>query len=532
MTSYSSWSDWLAPAAAAVEAIKGRVVKFPAAGGEVLVVFKEGMLPHLTGSCSRARCRDNTATEFDLRRLQACPQSGTSGSRSFVPFAKVQAVEREVELMTAVGEHPHIVSCYASLVDNVGPSHTRLLLCDPCMDSLSGHLNTHSKASPVVATETIGICDHIIHGLEHLHRHHILCGRIAPAGVLLGCDGLWKLGDFRHAARLPLTTAQWREQCVARPEDDTKGQPCIPPEARSCVDGALSLIADVWLLGYMLAGLLIWCRPGAAILQQRGAIGDTLIVATLETLLDPLEARLWLLFHGMLASEPTQRPSVQELCALVGSLEDVAAEDLLKMLPASGRFHCNSSVLGAVRRVAVNQVMAESQNPAHRSSQLMTGATLRDLRERLLDPADIDSMCANCGVNLDWVPTLVGDGFQGKGLDRQVDAPQLVALGNDLLVSTDGLKIPARSIGSLSTDAGSASESDSICSRALTPSLENSQGFDEEDCSSVSDVDSQTGPAPRLLDLSALAVHELSGCEEAAVPCEDASGGADDKKQK
>jgi serine/threonine protein kinase len=423
-----SWSEWLArqplfatATAAVARSVTGRTRTFSSSK----TVHEEQRLPHLGGMCFRARCLEDTALEYDLRHLEPATRDNGSGAAKdsssagatraagFVTLDAFKAVEREVALMTAARNHPHVTGLHAVLVENVGRLHTRLLLCDPCVDSLAGRLDICGGSLSSLQLSELG--RQLALGLEHLHSCEILCGSITPSGVLLGCDGAWKLGDFSCASRLPLSAAQWHEQLTAsRPgfQGRTKllhglGE-CMPPEARSCDEATITQDADVWLLGRLLATLLVGASTGGAIFEQQRGFGDTLLTVSTDALLDVVSARLWLLLHWMLAAEPTQRPKISEIHTLLDALEHASPESLLQMMPGTARFHCSSTAFAAVRKLAADQAadvtlekMMDASKRRAMVSHLTAGKTLEKLRDMVHDPFHIDTICDNCGVKLE-----------------------------------------------------------------------------------------------------------------------------------
>ncbi|CAE7748421.1 rskn-2 [Symbiodinium pilosum] len=201
---------------------------------------------------SRARCVVSGA-QYDLRRLIAQP----TASSGHVALEALESVQQEAELSERAGKHPNIVRCHGILVQNVGPSHCQLLLCEPCGIDLLQHVA--AKGGDMAAGELADLGQQLAMGLAHLHGLILLYGSLAATGVLRGSlDGLWKLGDFSRAAALPVAASEWRGRSGAKPCE-------VPPEARGRTDDALKPEADVWLLASLLFGTLCGSAPGPGI---------------------------------------------------------------------------------------------------------------------------------------------------------------------------------------------------------------------------------------------------------------------------
>lgn len=463
-------------------------------------VREEHALSHSGVAVSRARCTE-TGVEFDLRRLRLGAESG-----GLVMLAKLEALERESRIAMAAGGHPHIVRCHATLVENLGTDHSRLFLCDPCCVDMATHLKAHGGALHAESVAEIG--QQLSLGLRHLHSLDILCGSITPNGVLLGCDGKWKLnGQLGAAAELPCSLEEWRLRYVA---SSSQQLPPLPPEARppeaghkllssgqklleEAALGDVTPALDIWMLGALLAGALQGvdaCGIGGA------RSGNAVLAASEEVLLCPLAARLWMLIHWLLATESVQRPWTRRLVTLVHSLSEWLPQDLLIEMPEYARFHCQGMAAAAARKLAFAGLAAAGGM----NRSCVAGLPLELLRRSLADPSDVDQLCENCGLD-------VGE-YAGAAEDNERSAPSLLlVLSMPALVSFEAeLKVeetlgrsPSRGGSDASTDEGSASGDDStVGSDWFRARRRHSACQDDDVASSVSGIGD--GDLPYLKD--------------------------------
>lgn len=392
-----SFTGWLAQASAHVPSIfAGRKHLFRREDCDISV-SEERTLSHSSSSAVRARCNDS-GVEFDIRRLRVGAEAG-----GLVTLAMFETLERESHLAGQAGGNPHIVQCFATLIDNSGTDHCRLLLRDPCCMDLSTHLKATGGALDVDSVSEIG--QHLSLGLRHLHGLDILCGSVTPQGVLLGCDGKWKLlGDLSGTAELFCNVEEWRLRRLAATPADAK-QPLLPPEARQKASTEqqseevplVTPALDIWMLGALLAGLL----QGV---DDRGIgghrAGHAILAATDDVLLCSAASRFWLLLHWLLASEPVQRPWSRSLVEIIHSLSEWCPQDFLIEMPEYARFHCQAMATAAARRLAFAGVAGAGAN-----RRCAVGLPLEVLRQSLADSSSVDQLCENCGLMVGEFPS-------------------------------------------------------------------------------------------------------------------------------
>jgi len=243
-----------------------------------------------------------------------------------------------------------------------------------------------NEGNPLPIAETADLGQQLAFGLSHLHNLSILCGSgLVATGVLRGRDGCWKLGDFSGSGRLPLCASSWTFK---------DGAPA-PPEVRKADDREITVAADVWMVGHLLAQMAL--RGSATTSVEDG--GDDVPMLAPSALLEPLTARLWVLLHWLLSGVPKQRPGAGEFAALIGALRYMEADELLQDMPRVVRARVFATGTAAARNLALEAAIASSPSTA-RSSLIdrLAGAPLAEVREALSDAAEIDELCRNCGL--------------------------------------------------------------------------------------------------------------------------------------
>jgi len=371
--------------------LAGQSYVFPVMEGSILV-HTRGVLSHSQGNSSRASC-NTSGIEFDIRRLRLGAKSG-----SLVTLEMCKGLERETDIASSVGSHPHIVRCFGSLVENIGAEHCRLLLCDPCSCDLAEHLRIHGGLLPIDDVAELG--EQLSLGLRHLHSLSILCGGVTTHGVLLGCDGKWKLlGDLSSAAVLPLHVTEWRRRLLSHTSEE---HILLPPEVRPQIAEErgthmmVSLALDIWMLGAMLAQIMEGV-DGKCISNARS--GNAVLAASQEILLCPFATRLWMMLHWLLAKDPSQRPSSRRLVDILHSLSEIAPHDLLIEMPEHARFHCEGMAMTSARKLAYSSLASVGSNRS-----CTVGLPLEILRMSMVDPSVVDQLYHNCGLELSHFP--------------------------------------------------------------------------------------------------------------------------------
>jgi len=388
----SALSDWLSGGPGSY--------RFPTAEG-LVSIREETAVAHYGEAGTRVR-GDVSGKEYDLRRLRVGTASG-----GLVALAALEAVVNEVEMATDAGNHQHVVRCHASLVENAGGMHTRLLLLEPCCQTLEMFVSECGGSLPSADVTHIG--QQLAFGMGHLHSNGLLYGSSSQSGIFRGCDGMWKLGDFSCGARPPVSSAHWRER-------NSAGRPlgALPPEARShCKDAVVSMEADVWLLGFLLASVLLGSIGGSVVAAD--AIGGSMLVATPDFLSEAFQARVWLLLHWLLAEATNDRPKANEAAALLSTVKFAAPEELLEEMPQDARIHCHKAAVAAARQLAMDEAVAAAHGSSERVSVMCrySNMSFEEMRELLSDTSRVNQICECCGIDSNFsedpLPTSVSD---------------------------------------------------------------------------------------------------------------------------
>jgi hypothetical protein len=214
----------------------------------------------------------------------------------------------------------------------------------------------------------------------------------------------------------------------------------------------------------MLGALLATVLEGVDARGIGGArAGNAVLAATEEALLCPLTARLWMVLHWLLATEPLHRPSSRRLVEMIHSLCEWGPQDLLIEMPEYARFHCQGMAAAAARRLAFAGL--SSAGMVNRSC--VAGLPLDVLRQSLADPGDVDQLCENCGLELDEYSGKEDDAVAAPSLIPVLATPCPVDITIELKIE-ETLSSPklysASDPTDESTDAGSASgDESSVC---------------------------------------------------------------------
>jgi hypothetical protein len=374
----------------------------------------------------------------------------------------------------ALAPHLHVVGCHASLIENTGGTHARLLLCDPCAGDLESYVLASASTGGVARLETeeaTEIGQQVAFGIAHLHSHGLLCGSgLNSRSVLKGRDGCWKIADFSCCRRLPIWSSEWSAAA---------GQ-ASPPEVSSSGDVELTIAADIWMLGRLLAEVAIeGCRSKAGGTDSC-LHGDEAPLVPPQELLQPLLARVWLLLHWLLIAEPSQRPDAGAVAALLGkTLCYMTPTELLDDMPIAASERVLATAVAAARQLALEAVATRTVGGAARGALIdrLAGAPLPVVREALANSPSADELqrlCANCGI----------EGRRADGLIA--DAPEVTSS------SSTGSKVRAPPVEEASTDTESLRGADSSVGA-------NSREADS--CGDLLSFDSDTKPEHNLPDL-------------------------------
>lgn len=165
---------------------------------------------------ARDRERDGALTAVSTFNTEGMAETAQARSR------------REVEAMTTLGEHPHLVSVVASGEDGPRP----FIASEYMPGGDLGDLLASRPERRLPVERAVAIATDVAAGLEHAHRKGIVHRDIKPANVWLDSAGSAQLGDFGLAAgpassregveRMVVGTAAYLppEQAIGRPTDE------------------------------------------------------------------------------------------------------------------------------------------------------------------------------------------------------------------------------------------------------------------------------------------------------------------------
>jgi len=462
-------------------------LRFPSEQG-LITVREESRLTHAGGAATRARCTAGSGREFDVHRLRLAPKGGAG----FVTLADLEALTLEVEMMREAGEHPNVQRCFASLVENEGGVHCRVLLCDPCTGSLRCALAAQGGvALPLNSAVDVG--KQLALGLGHLHSVSILYGGLRPEGILRGQDGCWKLADFSRSVRMPLTLGDWRE---LNPTVFAKGAgQSLPPELSDAPEETgIDAVVDVWFLGLLLANLILGKLPGGGTRE----LGEELLVSA-SALERSDFAIFWTLLHMPLAAEPTDRPSANEISSVLGAATQMFPTELLEDMPPRVRNRCLRAATMTARQLAV-ELLVEQAAPD--ILERAASQSLRELVALLPDAIRVETLCANFGFSPSALPRLTNETeAQKPDLSPAAAHDEAPAKGSQT-TSADGC-----STDDCGTSSGEAdSQSSGSNSRSTSPSARFPRPLCE---SSEENMHSRKQQPHDLIDLGMLDVIDL-----------------------
>lgn len=377
------------------------------------MVRERGSPSLLGGTASAATSAAVASRAFMVRRLRPVEQDAVDRPVGrFVTLGALQAVAREADLLTEADRHPHLLRCHAAVIDNAGKGHCRVLLCEPCIGDLAGHLSARrdgpggssvgSSSVVLPPDEVTEIGTQIAAGVAHLHRAaNTVAGPLDTSSVLRGEDGLWKVADLGRALRLPATLGDWRRQQPGGGCSLFNRQLGCPPECAdvsgNSEDTPITTGVDSWLLGSMLCLLAFgYSASGSAPSGAPSALESR------------VEARLWVLLHWPLVEDPAERPLARELAAMLGAAVATPPEELLSSLPQTAKRQCTNAVLAVVTQLAVQEAAsAAPEAGSHAGHSCAVGrlaaTPIAELRRGLADPSLLDMLCANCGLDFSAV---------------------------------------------------------------------------------------------------------------------------------
>ena len=279
------------------------------------------------------------ATDLDLDRrvaLKFISRERATDRESLHRF------EREARAAAALN-HPHIATLYAFERD-----------ADPAfiaMEFLSGEtLRSHLARGPLPGEQTIVIARDVASALGFAHRQGIVHRDIKPENLMFDEHGGIKVTDF-GLARLARGSAVTTTGAVLGTAD------YMAPES---VNGETEAPCDVWALGVILYEMLAGVRPfvGEAPLAVLYAVTNQ-EPRPLDQESPEVTPEVAALVARMLAKNPSDRPSADEVCtALGGTVASGTRPVTVAVEPERPRRHRRAITFAALLLIVVGGALA------------------------------------------------------------------------------------------------------------------------------------------------------------------------------
>jgi predicted ATPase/class 3 adenylate cyclase len=227
-------------------------------------------------------------------------------------------VQREVQAMGRLGDHPHIVTAY-----DVGEEEGQLYIVSQYMSG--GGLDERLQAASehrLELPEVLRLADEISAALEHAHARGVVHRDLKPGNVWLDADGSARLGDFGLAL--------CAERSRLTQEGMMLGTPTyMPPE--QALSGDVDARSDLYAFGALLYEMITGRPP---------FVGDDAVSVIGQHINTPPVAPSWhraelppaleTLVLKLLAKDPAERPAsaadVRKELAMVSPLAGGEAE--------------------------------------------------------------------------------------------------------------------------------------------------------------------------------------------------------------
>jgi serine/threonine protein kinase len=301
---------------------------------EVVEICLVGGSPNVT----KVRCLASEK-EFVLKRMcLGNPQKNINDktglekgpaerANAMVSLEALQTLADKAEMLPSLGEHPNVVKCFSSQVDNTSRSHGHVFLMEICDGSVASILESKGSMS---AEEVLAMTKDVVAGLEFLHGQKegpITHGSVETSHVLKGKKGEWKLAGF--------------------------GATSFDGESPA----SAKVKSDVWQLGVLIFMSLFGVHPFGGKGQDSEAAMSLKKGCALPV---PhgrprslLEGRLCILVHWLLVPDAALRPTAKQVGVLLGHLERMVASQIMKTLPPPIRKMVGQTMLGAERQTLV-----------------------------------------------------------------------------------------------------------------------------------------------------------------------------------
>lgn len=270
---------------------------------EIVELGPVGISPNIT----KVRC---TATndEFIMKRIEMSMQCDSShgagrGNPGLVSMEALEALAQRSDLIASLPQIPNLVKCHGVQADNHGKVPAKVVLMELCGESLKDIMGQEGMKSD----DLLHVFRDVAEGLLCLHTADlgaVVHGSLEPEHIFRDLkSGVWKLGSYGAVTRSSETAS------------------------------------DIWQLGVLLLTVLF---GSTAFSICKGTSVDEvrdLIVSSLPfgRPCSNMEGRLLVMIHWMLAAEPSQRPTAEQVVIALGKLGELPAPALALALPAQDR---------------------------------------------------------------------------------------------------------------------------------------------------------------------------------------------------
>lgn len=251
--------------------------------------------PHILGEGSFKRAVTTVQTLFDQHAVAQAsqftvylkPKDANASPDDLANF------EHEMDILTALGDSPYIVSAVPVSHENQLPRVGRL---DEPGEDLSVALRTQKGKTPAQVAERLAVFEDLMQGVSHMHSRNIIHGDLKLPNCLL-INGRGKLTDFGTSARVVpqvdrLAPAS-RDKIAILPYSFTQNSygspaytsPEVRPPARVALNENLTR-TDIWACGLMLKELYDGEQFGWV--EQAGEMSGPALEAAVKKELAPI----------------------------------------------------------------------------------------------------------------------------------------------------------------------------------------------------------------------------------------------------
>ena len=129
--------------------------------------------------------------EVHVVAVKKCTMSGAKGD---------QDIPREVQILSSVSQHPHIISFYG-----ISINYPDLFIVTEFAEKGSLFDYLHKEKQVPTVDQSLAWALHVAMAMRHLHNHDIIHRDLKSANILLSAKLTAKVCDFGTARYIPLT---------------------------------------------------------------------------------------------------------------------------------------------------------------------------------------------------------------------------------------------------------------------------------------------------------------------------------------